>query len=282
MSQNEVLKTLERTYPNGFMGIEGMPQAQDLLSRYAHDTVTSLRIFQDNARQLPLILGSFCGSVIPTFHVLSQWIMVLEDPELFVSHMAWVSTQKNGANAHLTRLTEPRATGSCNVYVLEDIVDEVGTLQAIEEAYPDRDITAWAPLQKAHTANALDVLLPSTSVYTLHTSPNAWIASGGGLDVGSAKLKGETVEDRATLALAQRLTTEFVGVDLNIEDDHMPPYEEQLEFFQSLRDPRIPVESDLYGHMLQLEIAKMSGDFSLLAKIAQTLPTVMIRHITTQ
>ena len=227
-----------------FKMVLGMENADRLLRATGREALSSL--MKDETRGICMMNGS----IIPLVYLCAGAIQHnIQISEIAMNMTMIVPTKDPEGNIVLTPdkdVTVP------NITVIKDIADQLHVLNSLLLHYPGKNISLFAPVSKESTPHFhSDELIPAR-VFTVETVKNKWIAGSCGMDEGV--LCHGDVAKQSYLNALQRCCR--VGVNTN----GFRNYEERVSFFENMLLPWISTEDPLFKLMVDLEIAKASGD----------------------
>ena len=190
------------------------------------------------------------GSVIPLVYLCSQAIQLNVPINEIASKITMIASTKDPEGGIV--LTSNKDISEPNITAIEDIADKLDVLKALLLRYPGKYIKLFAPVSKESTPKFHpDGLIPA-EVFAFTTVEDKWIAGSCGMDEGV--LCHGDVAKQSHLNALQRCCR--VGVNTN----GFRNYEERVSFFENMLLPWISTEDPLFKLMVDLEIAKASGD----------------------
>ncbi|QQS44137.1 hypothetical protein IPM65_00845 [Candidatus Roizmanbacteria bacterium] len=271
---SEHIRAEERRYPPGIYEVPQVEPVPVVLEEFGQQVSQRLHDVAQRTGTMPTIIAPLNGSVMPLYAVCREWQRAGGCVEDIAHQVHLVNTRKVGEAAECVILTE-EDPGEL-AFVIEDIIDDGGTGEIIEKAYPETHFELHAPLSKVGKIETARAKLPRTKVTTTRTVDNVWIVGGGGLDGGSMKLNGVHDYQNVELAVAARLMDRYV---YHNNDEVLPPYEEQLRAFTAARLPWITPGSTIHMWMLRAEWAKMKGKVDVLQDLASIFPYILQNEI---
>ncbi len=267
---SEQLNATERPYPQGIYEVAGVEPVPVVLREFGQQVSQRLQDFSQRTGNLPAIIAPLNGSVLPLYAVCHEWQQAGGCVADIAHQVQLISTRKVGEVAECIQLTE--GDPGASAFIIEDIIDDGGTGEIIEQIYPCTSFELHAPLSKVGKLEAAQNRLPRTKVTTTRTVDNVWIVGGGGLDGGPLKLNGVHDYQNVELAVAARLMDRYV---YHNNDELLPSYEEQLQAFMAAKVPWITPGSTIHMWMLRAEWAKMKGKIDVLQDLAATFPYIL-------
>jgi len=266
----EAVKNDERLYPKGIYEVPGVEPVPVVLKEYGQQVAQRIQDIAQTTGGIPPIIAPLNGSVMPLYSVCREWQESGGCVQDLTHQIHLVSTRKIGDVAECLRLTngDPGAFA----FIVEDIIDDGGTGEIIEQTFSETTFELYAPLSKVGKLDGAQARLHRTKVSTTRTVQDLWIIGGGGLDGGSDKFNGSHPYQNVELAVAARLMDRYV---YHNTEEPLPSYGQQLKTFMDAKIPDIELTSTLHTWMLRAEWAKMSGKFSVLHDLALLFPYVL-------